>query len=167
MTDSFLLLRRRAWPAVWLLLAAPWALADDDHRAAAPLPASYVQECGACHVAYAPGLLPAASWRRLMGSLQRHFGTDASVDPATQATLSDWLVSQAATRRRRAVEPPQDRITRSAWFVREHHEVPAATWKHPAVASPAQCNACHTRAVDGSFREREIRLPSNVSEKSR
>ena len=158
---------RRLGLAASLLAAATWAQADDDHRAAVPLASTYVQECGSCHVAYAPGLLPAASWQRLMGSLRTHFGTDASVDPPVQASLTDWLVAHAATRRRRADAPPQDRITRADWFVREHREVPQATWQHPAVAGPAQCNACHTRAEAGSFSEREIRLPSNVSPRSR
>ena len=37
-------------------------------------------ECGTCHVAYPPGLLTAPDWRKLMGGLERHFGTDASLD---------------------------------------------------------------------------------------
>ena len=56
-------------------------------------------------------------------------------------------------------EPPQDRITRAAWFVREHDEVHAATWALPAVKSAANCAACHTRADQGEFRERDIRIP--------
>ena len=55
--------------------------------------------------------------------------------------------------------PPQDRITRAAWFVREHNEVRAATWALPAVKSAAHCAACHTRADQGEFRERDIRIP--------
>ena len=55
--------------------------------------------------------------------------------------------------------PPEDRITRSAWFVREHREVDAATWKRKAVGSAANCAACHANAAQGSFSEREIRIP--------
>ena len=55
--------------------------------------------------------------------------------------------------------PPQDRITRSAWFLREHGEVRPATWALPAVKSAANCAACHTRADQGEFRERDIRIP--------
>jgi hypothetical protein len=42
-------------------------------------------ECGSCHLAYPPGLLPAASWQRIMIRLEGHFGDDASLDPATAA----------------------------------------------------------------------------------
>lgn len=131
------------------------ARADD--RLRVPLPAAYVQECGSCHVPYAPTLLPASSWQRLMGGLGRHFGTDASVDAGVQRELTAWLTTHAATGRR-AEPPPDDRITRSAWFGREHREV-AARFGTPAVRRASDCAACHTQAPQGSYREREIRLP--------
>lgn len=137
------------------------ALADDDNRARTPLLPKYQQECGACHVAYPPGLLPAASWPRIMNHLQRHYGTDASVDPATLKALSVWLNANAGTYKRVREDPPEDRITRSAWFVRKHNEreVAPATWKLAAVKTAANCAACHTQAEKGSFSEREIRIP--------
>src|SRR6476469_2775135 len=88
------------------------ALADQSSRV--PLLPAYRQECAACHVAYPPGLLPAASWQRLMDGLPRHFGTDASLEPAQVRELSAWLAANAATARR-AEPPPEDRITRGAW----------------------------------------------------
>ena len=137
--------------------------ADDDARtlAAPPLP-KYEQECGACHLAYPPGLLPAASWQRLMSTLPRHFGTDASLDAPAQKEIAGWLNQHAGSARklrRDKVPPPEDRISRAAWFVDEHREVPAATWTLPAVKSAANCAACHTRAQEGDFSERHIRLP--------
>ena len=51
-------------------------------------PKAYVQECASCHVAYPPGMLPAASWARLMSGLGQHFGTDASFDPQEVKRLS-------------------------------------------------------------------------------
>jgi mono/diheme cytochrome c family protein len=118
-----------------LALAALAARADDHGPRVAP-PAAYLHECGACHVPFPARGLSAASWQRLMADLPRHFGTG-----------------------RRAEVPPQDRITRSAWFVREHDEVPASVWRSAAVGKPSNCVACHTRAADGRFGEREFRLP--------
>lgn len=136
------------------------AWADGNKRAPRiPLLPKYQQECAACHVAYPAGMLPAASWRRVIDNLPRHYGTDASLDPASVKELSTWLSANAATTQRVREEPPEDRITRSAWFVREHAEVPAATWKLPAVKGAANCAACHTRAEQGDFNERNIRLP--------
>jgi mono/diheme cytochrome c family protein len=131
----------------------------DSAGARVPLLAAFVQECGACHTPYAPGLLPAASWRRLMADLPRHFGTDASLDKAVEAQLAAWLTSNAGSGRRGREEPPQDRITRSAWFTREHREFNAAAWQRPAVKSPSNCGACHTQAAQGRFSEHELRVP--------
>jgi hypothetical protein len=138
------------------------ALADGDNRASrTPLLPKYQQECTACHMAYPPGMLPAVSWPRIMNNLQRHYGTDASVDAATLKELSVWLKANAGTYKRVSEAPPDDRITRSAWFLRKHNEreVAPAIWKLAAVKSAANCTACHTQADKGSFSEREIRLP--------
>ena len=97
-----------------LALAAGAASAEHGARSVPALPL-YTQECGSCHVAYPPGLLPAPSWQHLMGGLKQHFGSDASLDAAATASLSAWLQGNAS--RRRGEAPPEDRITRSAWFV--------------------------------------------------
>lgn len=124
-----------------------------------PLPA-YQQECAACHLAYAPGFLPAASWQRLMGQLSQHFGTDASLDAASQTSIAGWLQSHAGTYKRVTDTPaPQDRITLSPWFVRKHREVATEVWKRPAIKSAANCSACHPQAEQGDFNEHRIRIP--------
>ena len=53
------------------------------------------EECGSCHLAYAPSMLPARSWQRMTGDLKNHFGDDASVDTATTARITDYLVANA------------------------------------------------------------------------
>ncbi len=147
------------------LLASATVLAERERRSArTPAPAlpAYPKECAACHTAYPPGLLPAASWQRLMTNLPRHFGTDASLDAATTQQIAAWLAQHAGTSRRVAREPmlpPEDRITRSAWFQREHDEVPAATWQRAAIQSPSNCSACHAGAAQGNFDEHSIRIP--------
>jgi mono/diheme cytochrome c family protein len=144
------------------LLGTAYADDDEGERERAPrtpVLAAYQQECGACHVAYPAGLLPAESWKRVIGGLQHHYGTDASLDAATAKTLSAWLVRNAGTSRRVSEAPPEDRITRSGWFVREHDEVPAAAWKRASIKSPARCAACHTNAEKGDFNEHDIRIP--------
>ena len=142
-----------------LLIALPAARADS---VAAPKLPAYSQECGACHLAYPPGLLPAASWQRLMVGLPKHFGSDASLDPATRQALADWLTAHAGSFKKVARDPtppPQDRISQSPWFVREHRELPAAVWKRPAVGSAANCAACHAGAAQGRFSEHDINIP--------
>jgi hypothetical protein len=149
-------LHHLAASAVLLVAAASAALAAQPRRAApGDLPA-YAEECGACHVAYAPRLLPAESWARLMSGLADHYGSDASLEPALRDEIARWLAAHASTRKS---PPPDDRITRSTWFRHEHDEIRAEVWARPAVGGPAQCNACYRQADQGGFRERDIRIP--------
>jgi len=150
---------RRLVVATFALAAlSPWARAEGARASVPPLPL-YQQECASCHIAYPPGLLPAASWQRLMGGLARHFDTDASLDAAGTRAITAWLTGHAEADRHLRDTPPQDRITRSRWFLREHDEVRPATWKLPAVKSAANCGACHTQADKGDFDEHRIRIP--------
>lgn len=141
-----------------LLLAATAARADGG-RPVVPLLPRYQQECASCHLAYPPGALPASSWQRLMRDLPNHFGTDASLDAPVLKQITAWLVAHAGTWKRVREAPPQDRITRSAWFERKHDEVAPATWRRPAVQSAANCAACHPQAEQGDFDEDRIRIP--------
>lgn len=146
-----------------LLAAVFTAHADSGRMLPAQVPKAYTQECAACHLAYPPGLLPAASWRRVMTGLEQHYGTDASLDPATVTQLASWLHSHAGTYKRVTTEPPEDRITRSAWFERKHRQVDPAVWKLPSVKGAAQCAACHGGAEQGDFDDDRLRLPAGLS----
>ncbi len=146
--------------AVLVLACATTAQADSGGARVPVLP-TYQQECAACHIAYPPGMLPAASWQHLLGSLQQHYGTDASLDEASLREISGWLQVHAGTYKRVSEAPPQDRITKSAWFLRKHNarEVPPEVWTRPAVGGASNCAACHTQAADGRFSERDIKIP--------
>ena len=139
------------------------AQADGGRMMPSDMPKAYIAECAACHTAYSPGLLPARSWQRIMTGLDKHYGTDASLDDATVRQLSTWLQANAGTYKRVVEEPPQDRLTRSAWFERKHREVPTSVWKHASIKSAANCAACHTGADRGDFDDDHIRLPAGVS----
>lgn len=143
------------------------ARADGGALAPRHTPPAYIQECAACHTAYPPGLLPARSWQRLMTGLDRHYGTDASLDPATVKQLSDWLQANAGTYKRVNEEPPQDRITRSAWFERKHRKVDAAVWAQASVKSAANCSACHGGADRGEFDDDALRFPAGLDARYR
>jgi len=146
-----------------LLAAAFTANADSGRAMPAQVPKAYTQECAACHLAYPPGMLPAASWRRVMTGLENHYGTDASLDPAVVTQLATWLQTHAGTYKRVSTEPPQDRITRSAWFERKHRKVDSAVWQLPSVKSAANCAACHGGADQGDFDDDRLRIPAGLS----
>jgi hypothetical protein len=158
--SRFSRVHRTFWVLLAVLAASQAVRADDDRRApGVPLLPAYKQECAACHVAFPPGMLPSDSWRRLLNNLPRHFGTDASLDASTSRELATWLSANAGDYRRARGAPPEDRITKSAWFVRKHDEVPADAWKRPAVKNAANCTACHAQAAQGDFNEHSVRIP--------
>lgn len=163
--------RRRWWAAALLgtglAAAALTARADSGVRMPQHVPPAYTQECASCHTAYPPGLLPARSWQRLMSGLDKHYGTDASLDAQTLQQINTWLQAHAGTNRRVAEEPPQDRITRSAWFERKHRDIDPAIWKLPSVKTPANCAACHAGADRGRFDEHDLRMPAGLDARQR
>jgi len=170
-----------------LLVATGTALAapDDETRdwrrwlrmfpniAPATQPA-YLQECGSCHLAYPPGVLPAASWSRILApeSLADHYGDDASLPDALVAELRTYLMASAADGsarvRERAFAVPGasgadsglPRITETPYFIRKHHRIPARlVTDNPEVGSFSQCNRCHLGADAGVFDESRIDIP--------
>lgn len=155
------------------LAAAQIALADDRDRGPDVAPvknALYQQECGGCHMPYQPGLLPARSWERLMANLADHFGDNAELAPEDEKAITAFLTAYAADRAfakrsrnitasLRAGEAPL-RISETPYMRSKHRELPARlVTGNPKVKTLAQCNACHTRAERGSYREREIDIP--------
>jgi hypothetical protein len=64
-------------------------------------------------------MLPAPSWKSVMGGLNDHFGQNATVDAATKQTLEAWLVKNAGG----PLPKPTLRITTTNWWVREHDEL--------------------------------------------
>ena len=130
---------------------------------------NWQQECSSCHLAYPPSLLPKASWQRLMGGLDQHFGENASLDPATRADILRFLEAHAAdsggsrtgskVMQRMDAKAAPLRITETAWFVRKHDEVPRTAWTRKAVGSAANCAACHRQAEKGIFDDDSVRIP--------
>ena len=121
--------------------------------------AKWQQECGSCHIAYAPGLLPAESWRKLMSGLDKHFGDDASLTAQESKEITTFLVNNASNRWSANTAPL--RITESAWFKTKHNnrEIAPDTWKRPSVKGPANCQACHVDAAKADFNEHRITIP--------
>jgi len=164
-----------------VLFASTAALSDDDNGwlgwigksrpGVAPVTESlYREECGACHFAYQPGLLPARSWEKMMLQLDDHFGEYATLASEERKAITAYLVVNAADRaeerrsRRMARSVGADetplRITETRYFRGEHDELSRSLLEeNPEVGSFSRCPACHSRADAGSYREGEIRIP--------
>jgi hypothetical protein len=112
------------------------------------------KECGACHMAYPAGLLPAASWKALMAGLDSHFGENASLDVETTAKVLAYLEANAASERSKYGASPSSgavpvlRISQQPWFLRKHgpRRISPASLERRGAKSAADCAACHKAA---------------------
>lgn len=132
--------------------------------------ALYRKECGACHLDFPPGLLPAESHRRIMAGLEKHFGQNAELDATVAARLERYLVANAAgagthrKSRKMAASLPSSaaplRITEVPYFQQKHRKIRADVVARPAVKSLANCAACHRTAQDWTFDDDDVKIPA-------
>ncbi len=127
------------------------------------------EECGACHLAFHPNLLPERSWRALMAGQAAHFGSDLGLDASTQTTILGFLVAnaaegssrEAAYKIRRSIPASATplRITQTPYWLTKHSEINASVWILPNVNSKANCSACHLDAEAGTYEDSAMRIP--------
>jgi hypothetical protein len=127
-----------------LLLALPVA-AGEPERVPPVTHASTLEECGECHMAFQPALLPAGSWRGIMAGLTEHFGEDASLEPGLAAEIEAYLVRNAGRG-----DGTKLRVTEQRWFQHEH-DFSDRVWRQPQIRSRSNCEACHGGAARGSY----------------
>ena len=153
-----------------LLIYLPYLAADDNERVTPVKNEQYKEECGSCHFAYQPSLLPSRSWQQLMAQLEDHFGENAELEANTQKTLTDYLVNHSANfspdrlavnlMRRLAKNKTPLRITEMPYLKHEHNKIPKKMVTGNAeVKSLSYCDKCHTQAESGSYLEKDIRIP--------
>jgi hypothetical protein len=135
----------------------------------------YLEECGACHLAYHPGLLPSRSWIRLMNpnELLNHFDEDISFDEAPiYYSLINYLITNSADqsshrRSRKILRSIEEsdmpiRISDTRYIRRKHHEIPKDLITQKEVGSLSNCGACHRSADDASFDDDNVRVPNSM-----
>lgn len=145
------------WIATMILMMMAGTACADGARLTVPANAKWKEECSSCHVAYPPQLLDRQGWGKLMSRLDRHFGVDASLEPAERKEILSFLRRHAGSGTRHASRT--QRISDTAWFIHEHREVSSRLWNTPMVRSRSNCTACHVRAESGDWSERGIRMP--------
>ena len=131
----------------------------------------YEQACASCHMLYAPNMLPARSWRKLMSSLNNHFGDNAEVTTAVNTEVTAYLMRNAAENDKRRYaksmlgllkddETPNS-ISDTQYFKLMHDAVkPRMISGNPDVRSFARCEACHSQAQQGKFNRIEAIIPN-------
>lgn len=161
--------------ALFLLQACDYSFGDSSYFKRKPgvAPVSntmYKTECGSCHFAYQPGLLPEQSWHKIMNGLADHFGDNAELDSASQQQILGYLTANSADksdfRRSKKImrslrnKPAPLRISEIRYIKGRHHEIPKRMITgNEKVGSLSHCDACHQKINQGSFREHEVRIP--------
>ena len=140
--------RRTTALCVALSLAAGTALADEWESVPPVRHEPTRSECGECHMAFQPALLPATAWRRIMAGLDDHFGDNASLPADTARDIERYLVANAGRG-----DAGELRITGQRWWRREHDEIRAGAWKSPQVVTRSNCPACHRDAERGWYED--------------
>jgi hypothetical protein len=115
--------------------------------------AAMQKECGACHMVYAPQMLPQRSWDALMGHLDQHFGENAQLEEPLRVDILAYLLANASdspeskfrynlnTGVKADVIP--GRITEMAWWRRSHHEVNVTGIAKTKIKTAGNCGGCH------------------------
>ncbi len=135
--------------------------------------ATYQEECGSCHFAYWPGMLPSQSWKKLLDAkaLEDHFGENAELEADTLKEIRDFALENAADksyykRARKIAKATENgeaplRITEIRYIKRKHHEIPEKMVKgNKDVKSLSYCDKCHTEAKKGVFDKDTVRIPN-------
>ena len=126
--------------------------------------AQWQHECGSCHLAFHPSLLPARSWQAML-SQQDHFGEDLALDAAVVASLSSYASAHSAEHaetpaawkiasRTPASSTPL-RITETSYWKRRHSDLTEADWQR---VKKVGCADCHLDAELGTFEPGAIHI---------
>jgi hypothetical protein len=153
-----------------------WMVSTDGFKGIEVAPVEhkqYREECGSCHFAYQPGWLPARSWKKLLtkDALHNHFGSAADLDAETLDAIRQYALSNASdvsyhkiSRKVNAELGEGDmplRITELRYIKNKHDEIPEKMIRgNKDVKLLSNCNACHTKAEKGIFKESTVSIPN-------
>jgi hypothetical protein len=131
---------------------------------------TYKEQCGACHFAYQPELLPSGSWEKILARLDDHFGEEVDLDLDSKKIIAEYLKANSAeySSAKRAVKIMRSlrgqtpmRIT-DVPYIREKHQdddIPADAFTRKSVGSMSNCIACHTTAENGIYEDDHVVIP--------
>ncbi len=129
---------------------------------------TYKEECGACHFAYQPGLLPSGSWKKILEGLDEHFDDSIELDPDSKKIIAQYLETNAAeySGAKRAIKIMRSlgnqtpiRITDVPCIKRKHRKIPPGVLDKESIGSLSNCSACHTRAEQGIYDDDYVVIP--------
>lgn len=131
--------------------------------------AQWREQCGECHFAFHPSLLPARSWKKIFDEQHEHFGDDLDLDEETLQQLLDFHLAYPAEKnltepsRKIMFYTPESetpiRVTETHYWKKKHEDIDPKYWKHKKVKTKSNCSACHLDAKRGTYEDSDMRLP--------
>lgn len=128
----------------------------------------YEQECGTCHFAYQPELLPEASWMRILKGLNNHFGVSIILDDDPEREVTYYLRAYSAENSSAkhslkimgslGNEAPL-RITDIPYIRKKHNDISQDILDRESIGSLSNCSACHTETQNGIYDDDTVRIP--------
>jgi len=129
---------------------------------------TYAQNCGSCHFAYQPGLLPSESWDKIVKGLADHFGEAVKLDPESMNAIDEYLRAHATDNSSAKLsgkimksigsQTPL-RITQIPYIQRKHHEIDPGVFERDSIGSFSNCVACHTTAEKRIYDDDDVTIP--------
>jgi hypothetical protein len=129
---------------------------------------TYIEECGGCHFAYQPELLPSGSWKKIMAGLDDHFEDEIEIDTESINVITEYLISNSAEKSsaKRAVKIVRClrgrtpiRISEIPYIIEKHDEIDPKIYNRESIGSLSNCSACHTTAGKGIYDDDNVVIP--------
>jgi hypothetical protein len=132
-------------------------------RLSSPQDQTYLKVCGSCHFAYQPGLLPKASWEKMMS--EGHFGP---MDEQIKKQIMTYLKTNSAENNSSKIsrkiiasvgKNKPTKIMDIPYIRKKHDEISPDVFKRKSIGSSSNCIACHTKAKEGDYKDDFVKIP--------
>ncbi|MBA4356257.1 MAG: diheme cytochrome c [Desulfovibrio sp.] len=142
---------------------------EEGQGARAAAPGEYAAACGSCHWAYAPQLLPRASWTALLATLKDHFGSEVVLSAQDKGTVSGYLLANAADGASSEIggkimrslgKATPLRVAEVPYILKVHRKIGAEVFSRKSIMSLSNCIACHPAAARAQFEDDDVKIPS-------
>ena len=137
---------------------------NGDKRLPSPQDQTYLNFCASCHFAYQPGLLPKASWEKIMS--EGHFG---DLDEQTKKQIMNYLETNSAESNTSEISRKilasvgankPTKIMDIPYIRKKHGEISPDVFKRKTIGSRSNCIACHTKAKEGNYEDDFVKIPN-------
>jgi len=165
--------QRQMYTVCLVVLLLPSALYAGDHKESKTMPivknTVYTKNCGTCHFAYQPDLLPARAWVKIINSPGGHAGGDLSLESNEKSEIERYLrqnsAEQSPSKRSKKIlsslgSDTPVRISEIPYIKKKHREISQDVFMRKAIGSRANCVACHRSAASGVYEDDDVVIPN-------